>query len=140
METTVTIGSLKAEKQRKLDEVITNAGVFFAFSDKQFQENKTPLMENEKYVSIGAGGYVPKSKLDQFINGCESVNKWYKAQIKQTKQLRYDNIAYELANHEAYYTCDIADTLQALGSGYTYAEVLKVYKAEKAKSSNQRVA
>lgn len=136
----VTIADLKAEKENKISEVIKNACVFFAFSNEQFEQNKTPLMEGEKYVSIGAGGYVPKSKVDLFINGCESVNKWYKAQIKQTKQLRYDNIAYELNNHEAFYTCDIADTLQALGSGYTYAEVLKVYKAEKAKPANQRVA
>ena len=43
----------------KRTELYTNCGLFFAFSNEQFTENKTPLKEGEKYVSIGAGGYLP---------------------------------------------------------------------------------
>lgn len=36
-------------------------------------------------------------------------------------------IAYELRNHEAHYTGDISDTMEALGKGFTAKEVRKVY-------------
>jgi len=53
------------------------------------------------------------------------------AEIKATKGARRANVAYELRNHEAYYTGDITDTLRALGSGYTRKEVLAVYNVER---------
>ena len=80
------IAEIKAEKEKRWDDLITESSIFFAFSDKQFHENKTPLQEGEKYVSIGAGGYIPKSKLKQFEDGIKTINKWYKAAIKENKQ------------------------------------------------------
>lgn len=126
-----TLTEIKAEKQASLDSLLNTCGVFFAFSDEQFEKNKTPLKDGEKYVSIGAGGYMPKSKVDAFLQGTEQIEKVFKLEIKNTKDLRRQNIAYELANHEAYYTGEISDTLDALGEGYTAKEVWKVYNAEK---------
>ena len=103
--------------------------VFFAFSNQQFQENKTPLQEGEKYVSIGAGGYCPKSKAKQLADGFEAIDKAYKDAIKGNKQ-REANILYELQNHEAFYTNSIEDTLEALGEDYTKEEVQNVYRKE----------
>jgi len=74
------------------------------------------------------GGYLPKSNVDTFLNGMEKLNKDYKAAIKAHK-LRPKLIAYELANHEAYYTGDIQPTLDSLGSDYTAEEVYTVYRA-----------
>lgn len=125
------IQEIKKEKQEKTDKLITDCLVFFAFSNEQFVKNKTKLEEGEKYVSIGAGGYMPKSKVDSFTNGLAEINKTYKAEIKANKGARRANIVYELANHEAYYTGDITDTIVALGSGYTRKEVLKIYNEEK---------
>jgi len=62
----------------------------------------------------------------------EAINKWYKDATKDANA-RKANIAYELANHEAYYTYEIEDTLDALGEGYTAAEVWAVFNAEKKK-------
>ena len=123
------IAEIKAEKEKRWNDLITESSIFFAFSDKQFHENKTPLQEGEKYVSIGAGGYIPKSKLKQFEDGIKSINKWYKAAIKENKQ-RKQNIAYELHNHEAFYTNDLTSTLEALGEDYTKEEVLSVFRSE----------
>ncbi len=106
--------------------------MFFAFSDKQFTESKTPLKEGEKYVHIGAGGYMPKGQVDNYISGIEKIGKWYKEEVKANKARR-ENIAYELHNHEAFYTCSIEDTLRALGEDYTAEEVKKVYNEEQAK-------
>ena len=62
---------------------------------------------------------------DLIINEHKLIN-----QLKTRKQ----EIAYELANHEAYYTGDISDTMEALGKDYTEAEVLEVYRAERKKT------
>jgi len=101
--------------------------MFFAFSTEQFHENKTPLQEGEKYVSIGAGAYIPKSQVNNWINGIKEIEKQYKAAVKSNK-LRKQEIAYQLNNYECYYTGDISDALEALGSGYTQAEVMEVYR------------
>ena len=78
-------------------------------------------------MSIGAGGYMPKSKAEQLKQGFKDIEKQYREAIKQNKQLRKDNILYELNNHEAFYTGEIEDTLNALGAGYTRKEVLAVF-------------
>ena len=101
--------------------------MFFALSNEQFATKKTPLQEGENYVSIGAGGYMPKGNVDKYLNGSKEIKKWYKAEMRATKGMRVDNIKYELANHECYYTGEIQDAIDALGKGYTYKEVFKIY-------------
>jgi hypothetical protein len=123
------LSELKAEKQDRVNKLLDNCSVFFAFSNEQFNQNKTPLQEGEKYVSTGAGGYMPKSKVAQFLEGMEEINNWYKSEIKVNKA-REQEILYELCNHEAFYTGDITDTLDALGSDYTHDEVMNVYRSE----------
>ncbi len=128
----MTISEIKLEKEKRFDQLIKSVGMFFAFSTSQFHENKTPLKEGEKYVSIGMGGYMPKGNVEAYIKGNKEIDKWYKETIKANKA-RKANIAYELANHEAYYTGDVEQTLEALGEDYTREEVAKVYNEEKAK-------
>ena len=125
------IQEIKKEREDKQTQLFKECGLFWAFSNQQFAENKTPLKEGEKYVSIGMGGYLPKGNVDAFLNGMEAQRKWYNAEIKANKGARRANIVYELANHEAYYTGDISETLDALGKEYTKKEVLKVYLEEK---------
>lgn len=126
-----TIQQIKDERQAKLDELMTACGVFWAFSNTQFKENKTPLKEGDKYVSMGMGGYIPKGNLDIFLDGMAAIKKQYNSDIKANKGAKRANIAYELLNHECYYTGDITDALKALGSGYSRAEVQKVYNEER---------
>ena len=94
---------------------------------KQFEENKTPLLEGDKYVSIGGGGYLPKSKVENFNKGFKEIEIWFKNEI-QNPEIRKAHILYELHNHEAYYVGSIEDTLEALGEDFTRNEVLAVYK------------
>lgn len=122
------IQDIKKQQQSKYDTLLTECGVFWAFSNEQFAANKTPLKEGEKYVSIGAGGYMPQGNVDKYLQGSKDIKKWYSATIKATKNARRDNIVYELANHECYYTGDIQEAINALGNGYTYKEVYKVYQ------------
>lgn len=124
---TKTIADIKKEKEEKVSKLMEEVSMFFAFSNEQFSENKTALKEGDKYVHIGAGGYLPKSNVDTFLDGMEGINKWYKNEIKGSK-LREKNIAYELGNFECYYTGDIQPAVDALGSEYTREEIMVVYK------------
>jgi hypothetical protein len=128
--TTTNLTVLKAQKEAKVSQLITDCSMFFAFSNEQFHANKTPLQEGEKYVSLGAGAYMPKGKVDAYLDGIKAINKWYKSAVKDNK-LRKENIIYELNNQEAFYTYDIESTLDALGSDYTEQEVKSVFNAER---------
>ena len=121
---------VKKERETKQSELSEQCGVFFAFSNEQFAENKTPLEEGEKYVSMGMGGYLPRGKVAAFNAGWKELAKWYKKEVADNKDLRRKEIIYELGNHEAWYTGDIKDTMGALGPGYTAKEVWKVFNEE----------
>lgn len=123
------IYELKELRQAKTSELITLCGMFFAFSDKQWEENKTPLAEGDKYLSLGMGAYMPKSNLEQWKQGTKEIDIWFNNAIS-SPEMRTAHISYELSNHEAYYTGDIESTLDALGEGYTYDEVYTVFRAE----------
>ncbi len=124
-----TIRQLKNEQQEKVNQHLTNCGVFFAFSNEQFEQGKTPLAEGDKYVSIGSGGYMPKSKVEEFRKGMADIGTWYKNAVKSNKA-RIANIIYELGNHECWYTYDIQPALDALGPEYSAAEVMEVFNKE----------
>lgn len=121
-----TITEIKAEQENKVTDLIKECLMFFAFSNEQFAANKTPLAEGDKYTTIGGGAYLPKSKVPVYIAGTEAIDKWYKDEIK-INNARKALIEYELANHEAYYTGSIEDTLSSLGDDYTFSEVKAVY-------------
>lgn len=56
-----TLQEVQRAKQIAIDELFDNLGVFFAFSNQQFEESKTPLAEGDKYVQFANGSFVPKS-------------------------------------------------------------------------------
>ena len=81
------LNEIKSEKETKVSELIKNCLMFFAFSNEQFEQNKTPLQEGEKYVHLFAGAYMPKGQVDNYLNGMEAINKWYKkSQNRSSKQ------------------------------------------------------
>jgi hypothetical protein len=124
------IHELKQMVDEKQSAIFKKYGVFFAFSDEQFEKNKTPLEDGDKYVRLFGGGFCPKSKAKEMIQALEDAHKWYQEQINSGK-LREEHILYELNNHEAFYTGEIGDTLEALGDDYTAEEVFEVFKANR---------
>jgi hypothetical protein len=126
----LTINEIKDQKEQKVTELIKASSMFFAFSNEQFQENKTPLQEGEKYVHIGAGAYMPKSKVPVYLEGIKDIDKWYKKAVKDNKA-RKANIIYELGNYECWYTYDLQPAIDALGSDYTREEIQKVFNEER---------
>lgn len=130
----VSYGSIKKEKEKMTSELFEKCGVFFAFSDEQFLENKTPLKEGEKYISIGGGGYMPKGNYDTFKEGMKSITKIGKKKVEENK-LAETEILYELNNHECFYTSDYSDVVDMFKGTYTEEQIRDVYN--KHHESNQ---
>lgn len=129
-----TINDIKDEKGKKVDQLIKDCKVFFAFSNEQFAEGKCELAEGDKYAAIGCGGYMPASLVPVFKKGMADLDLWFKNEVKANKA-RKAHIIYELYNHEAFYTGSVDDTLDALGHGYTRAEVVAAYRSEYKKAT-----
>lgn len=109
------------------NEEFGKTGVFFAFSNEQFEENKTH--QEGKYYFIGAGGYIHESNIEKykyFVNVTEiKLQKEYQQKIKKE-----DLIKYELLNHECYYTGNVDEALEAVQAIFpktTLKEVKRVF-------------
>lgn len=131
----ISYGSIKKEKERMTSELFEKCGVFFAFSNEQFAKNKTPLKEGEKYVSIGAGGYMPKGNVDAFRKGMKEISQFGKNKVKENK-LDETEILYELNNHECFYTGDYSDVVDMFKGTYTEEQIRDVYNKNIDKYSN----
>lgn len=127
----MTYQEIQKQHQEKASAIMDKYGVFWAFSNQQFTENKTPLKDGDKYVSIGAGGYMPKSNLDSFLSELETVNNEKKRLIKEGRDTLKQAIRYELANHECYYTGDISDVVEMFKGQATRKQIIAVYNATK---------
>lgn len=113
MKTTEITLSLWNNIQNRQTELIKKYWVFWAFSNKQFEANRTPLKEWEKYVSIWHWWYVPKSNARTYI---DAVDALYDEWIKELKEnfSAEEIIRYELDNHECFYVWDIENALPVL--------------------------
>ncbi len=104
--------------EEKQNALIKELGVFFAFSNKQFEEAMDPKVE--KYVRIASGCYCPKPNVDQFVESHDKVVK--EAIAQDLKENGKKGVIHrELGNHEYSYTRRIDDTVQAL-QGYDITE------------------
>ena len=125
------INTINEERSEALNALYKSCKVFWAFSNSQFEQNRTELKEGEKYIDIGHGGYMPKGDVDTLLRGSEDIEKTFKQAIIDNKQ-RDAHILYELNNYEAFLTTELGPTLDALGDEYTLEEVTEVYKRCKA--------
>ena len=118
---------INQEVQEKNEVLNKECGLFWAFSNEQFAENKTPLKEGEKYVSIGHGGYLPKSNVDKLIKGWDDIKIWRTKQIKFLKDAPRA-ILYEINNHESFISGDLRDIYELFEGVYSQDFIDKVYK------------
>ncbi len=110
-----------AESQTK---ALKKAGAFFAFSNKQFDEQKKP---KTVYVNGPAGMICPKNTLKTLM---DELDAGYKAGIAEdiAENGLEAIIKRELNNHEAYYTGDSTDTAEALADyPITKEDINKVF-------------
>jgi hypothetical protein len=107
---------LKAQQGKELNEF---QGIFFAFSPEQFKEGLKQVGLNEEsnlkehILSIGMGGYLLKSKKDDF-SGMLKRHKQEMKDLKKDEKALLNALIYELRNHEYCITYDTTDALNAL--------------------------
>jgi hypothetical protein len=119
--------SIKKEAQDKTNALVAECGIFFAFSNEQFEKGRPKELTNKELINIGMGGFMPKANKEKYLNGLVEISKWEKEAIKDVKA--EEIILYELNNFEAFHSCDLTDTLSVLAPlGYTEDQVRKVYR------------
>jgi len=121
---------LKQQRQQKYEDMTTLCGVFFAFSDKQLKEGmkKYPLSKGDKYVSMGAGGFIKKNQVEAYFELMKSIDSWFKKEHKNIK--KEEAILYELNNYECFHSGDTSTAYDVLKEqGITKEEVQEVYRA-----------
>jgi len=109
------------------------AGSFFAFSNKQFEEQHK---KGIRYMDLGCGLFCPVKNAETLLNKLDNIAK---AGIKQDikENTIKGVIIRELANHEAYYTGDITSTLDALEDyKVTRNQVIEVYNERRNDHAN----
>ena len=105
-------------------ELFKKTGSFFAFSDKQFNEQK---VEGVDYNSLGAGMICPKDNVDELMKGLECIHD------KAIEEDINDNgidaiIRRELNNHECDYTGDYEPVLEVLDPyGISEQQIIEVF-------------
>ena len=81
-------------------------GIFYAFSNNQFNENKTHKnAPNNEFFRIGCGAYAHISNKEKVKNFFSKTSKKLKKDFLSKIDVN-DLIEYELKNHECYYTGD----------------------------------
>ncbi len=123
----MTYQEIQKEKESKISQLIKDCRMFFAFSAEQFHENKTGLQEGEKYLSLGAGAYLPKFQLYNWEKGIKNIENWKKQEVKRGK-LNEQEILYELSNHEVFYSWDFNTVNEIFADKYTPEQIKKVFK------------
>lgn len=107
------------------NKILKECNVFWAFDKKQFNENKTLLKEGDKYVDIGCGGFMPRSKTKELRERLDELDIKIENLIKKNKQ-EENHILYELDNHECFYIGDITEAERVLP--YSQEQILNVYR------------
>lgn len=124
-----TISQIRANTQAKATELFRQYGVFWAFSDQQFQEGlQKTHSQVADIVAIGAGGYVKKQNAHAYH---QAMSKLIDTQIKAELATGRENvILYQLHNHEAFWCDDgLHSALSILVKDYNISkeEVMNVY-------------
>jgi hypothetical protein len=78
--------------EQPIAEAMTKAGAFFAFGNKQFDEQKK---EGIKYISMGMGLICPKENADQLAKDMDEAIKKGKADYKADLKARADALKIE---------------------------------------------
>jgi hypothetical protein len=109
--------TLASYTEARTTELLNNTGAFFAFGQKQMDEQK---VEGITYTSMGGGLVVPVIYAVQFSRGFKLIVSESIAQdIAENGKPAI--IRRELGNHEAQITMDVSDTVSAL-EGYGISE------------------
>ena len=121
---------IKEEREKKMNKLIKDNGVFFAFSDKQLKEGKEKIgiKDNAELYNIGDGGFIAKSKVKNFMEEMEKMAKKHIKELKENKKIKEDAILYELENHESFYAGNIEPVFDLFEGIFSKDDIQNVFK------------
>ena len=123
----IQIKEIQAIKDNLLSEVFKKHDVIFAFSDKQFEEQKVEGVEYLYSRSLGMF-YNKKSKDTIYKDMEEAIDK--AIAIDKETNSKESIILRELLNYECFYTGSPIDAIEALKDyDYTKEEVIEVFNS-----------
>ena len=115
--------------QEKQTELFEKTGAFFAFSNKQVDEGRNGV-PNEDLIHMGAGLICPKVNKEELRQGLIDINAW--GIEEDMKQGKLNVILRELGNYECWFTGDPTECIEALDDyPITKEEILKVFHTRK---------
>lgn len=142
----MTYGEIKTKHSNAYNEIMERAGVFWAFSNEQFEKGlkkvreSGKLSEGEKVARIPGGGFCPSKNIDKMLAEMKEADKTRAKELKEMRELKEKAILYELNNHECFYRGEGLDTVAEIFKGiYTKEDILKVYNKNLWSESRQRV-
>lgn len=109
--------------QDAISDLYKRTGAFWAFSQKQFNEQK---QEGVKYAQLPSGCFVPKDSVKNFLREQRQIiMRGIEWDLAENGMIAI--VKRELANHEYSYTGDPSDTIDALDwYGITADEVISI--------------
>lgn len=116
-------------KEKQFD--FAKYGAFFAFSQKQFDEQQK---EGTTYVDMGLGGLIcPKENAQKMMSDLSEFS--IKERDRELKERgREGTILYHLWNYECGYSGDLTQAIETLEAyGIPEEEVREVFRKNKAK-------
>ena len=111
--------------EQAISEALSKHGAFFAFSQSQFEEQAVPGL---RYCSLGSELICPEKNALLLSSDLEKAHhRGISLDIAENGVSAI--ILRELLNHEAFYTGDISDTVDALQSyEFSRQQVIEVFK------------
>lgn len=121
-----TIDEIKKEQEEKLSALFKELGIFFAFSQEQFDSHKK---EGVTYVAGDLGMILPKENVKAFYDRHGKLIDEEIAQLKANVPLD-DFIRHELWNHECFYTGNYGEIFELVKAYYaqcTMEDIKRVF-------------
>ncbi len=105
-------------KARHRNEMNDFKGIFFAFSNEQFEEGMASVGltkdDTDKIFKLVAGGFILKTRSADF-GAMMDRHETERKTLKKAEKSMIEALTYELKNHEYCITHDPTDALNALG-------------------------
>lgn len=119
--------------QDSVNRVIDECEVFYAFTDKQFEEGLAKVRSTDSkatVIKLGGGVFIPTRNIDKYYDGLATCKENFKSIIDHYN-LHDQYIEYQLCNYESYYTGDIEYAFGSMIGDYTISRVLEVFNKNK---------
>jgi len=100
----------RTELDEQITKIMHDKGAFFAFGDKQFNEQK---VDGVQYISLHSGMIVPKDNAEDVVSEIKLASAAHTERVL-AQYSPEELIDYELGNHECHISGDIDDAASAL--------------------------